>query len=65
MTCDQHQLLALIAPRRLSVGSGAEDAWAGPAGEKAATELAAPEWEANGVKGLGDRVRYHVRKGPA
>ncbi|MDX9867229.1 MAG: serine hydrolase, partial [Kiritimatiellia bacterium] len=64
MTCDQHQLLALVAPRRLSVGSGSDDAWAGPAGEKAATELAAPAWEAIGLKGLGDRVRYHVRKGP-
>ena len=64
MTYDQHQLLALVAPRRLSVGSGAQDDWAGPAGERAAVELAAPAWEANGVKGLGDRVRYHVRKGP-
>lgn len=64
MTYDQHQLLALIAPRRLSVGSGAQDDWAGPAGERAAVELTAPAWEANGVKGLGDRVRYHVRKGP-
>ena len=64
MTCDQHQLLALVAPRRLSVGSGSGDSWAGPAGEKAATELAAPAWEALGVKGLGDRVRYHVRNGP-
>ena len=62
--CDQHHLLALVAPRKLAVGSGSEDAWAGPAGERKATELAAEAWRAYGVGGLGANVFYHVRQGP-
>ena len=61
---DQHHLLALVAPRKLAVGSGSEDAWAGPAGERKATELAAEAWRAYGAGGIGENVFYHVRQGP-
>ena len=39
---DQHQWLALMAPRLLYVSSASEDAWAGPRGEFAAARLASP-----------------------
>ena len=60
---DQHLLLALVAPRRLCVGSCAEDSWAGPAGQRLACELASPAWENLGVGGYGDRVRWHIVPG--
>ena len=61
---DQHMLLALVAPRRLCVGSCAEDSWAGPVGQRTACELASPAWERLGVGGYGDRVRWHIVPGP-
>ena len=65
MEFDQHHLLALVAPRTLAVGSGSADNWAGPPGERAAVELAAPVWKKEyGVGGLGEKVFYHVRQGP-
>lgn len=54
---DQHELLSCVAPRLLAVGSGADDAWAGPEGERKATELAKEAWEDT------TRVDYHVRPG--
>lgn len=60
---DQHQLLALVAPRLLCVGSAEEDDWAGPAGELESCRLASPAWEAHGKKGLGGCVDYHIRPG--
>ena len=54
---DQHELLSCVAPRLLAVGSGADDKWAGPAGEQKATELAKGAWEDV------SRVDYHVRPG--
>ena len=76
MDFDQHQLLALIAPRLLCVASATEDHWAGPRGEWWAAKLASPAWELYGKKGLvGDKwpaaekpqqegcVSYHLRKG--
>ena len=38
MPYDQHDLLSLVAPRKLVVGSATEDAWAGPQGEEAAAK---------------------------
>ncbi len=67
---DQHQLLALLAPRPLYVGSAADDLWADPAGERLACVAASPAYELFGLRGLADHGRpglehlgYHVRPG--
>jgi hypothetical protein len=52
MDFDQHQLLALVAPRLLYVSSATEDAWAGPRGEFSAAALATPAWNLHGKAGL-------------
>ncbi len=63
---DQDEWMGLIASptRYLYVASGSADAWAGPAGEKAAAEGAARAWEALGLKGMGGHVGYHCHTGP-
>lgn len=76
MPFDQHQLLALIAPRLLCVGSASKDHWAGPLGEWWSAKLASQAWELYGKKGLvADAfpkpdtsqqegcVSYHIRTG--
>lgn len=72
---DQHQLLALIAPRPLYVASAAEDLWADPKGEFLALLHAEPVWHLIGVDShlpkehpsVGDTVQgplsYHIRPG--
>ena len=65
---DQHQLLALVAPRALAVGSASEDAWADPEGERLALELAQPVFALFGLPVLGSddpapRSHYHLRPG--
>lgn len=72
---DQHQLLALIAPRPLYVASAEEDRWADPRGEFLSAVAAGPVYRLFGKKGLettemppvnrpvGHTVRYHVRTG--
>ncbi|MBL9206316.1 MAG: acetylxylan esterase [Opitutaceae bacterium] len=67
---DQHQLIALIAPRAIAVGSASDDAWADPLGERMALELAQPVFALFGIPSLdaphpGDRQRlhYHLRPG--
>jgi pectate lyase len=74
---DQHQLLALIAPRPLYVASAVEDRWADPRGEFLAAFHATPAWPLLGRdlgdwkspqppatdQPLGTRLRYHVRAG--
>ncbi len=77
MPFDQHQLLALVAPRLLCVASASDDHWCGQLGEWWAAKLASPAWELYGKKGLvadkwpapgnpqqEGRISYHVRKGP-
>ena len=73
---DQHQLIALIAPRAVYVHSADEDLWADPKGEWTSLHLAEPVWKLYGRKGLpmqempaldepawGDGMAYHVRPG--
>ncbi len=76
MDFDQHELLALIAPRLLCVASATKDDWAGQEGEWWSAKLASPAWELYGKRGLvEDRfpradapqqkgcVSYHLRTG--
>ena len=76
MPFDQHQFLALVAPRLLYVSSATEDAWAGPRGEFASAALATKVWNLYGKAGLvqhgfpkpdvplqSGNVGYHLRSG--
>ena len=72
---DQHELLALIAPRPLYVASAIEDRTADPKGEFLAAKHAGPVYALFGKHGVGvddlppvdqpvgETVRYHVRTG--
>jgi len=73
---DQHELIALLAPRAVAVGSASEDLWADPHGEFLSVVHAAPVFELLGMKALGttempriggaingDRAHYHLRPG--
>lgn len=72
---DQHQLLALIAPRPLYVCSALEDRWADPKGEFLGAFHAGPVYQLHGKAGLGanvmppveqpvgETIRYHIRNG--
>jgi dienelactone hydrolase len=72
---DQHQLLALIAPRPLYVASAADDGWADPKGEFLSALYAEPVYKLFNAGGLGvdgqppvdravgDTIGYHVRHG--
>jgi hypothetical protein len=73
---DQHELLALIAPRPLYVASAEGDRWADPRGEFLAARATGPVYALFGRAGLGveampaiaqpvgEAVRYHIRPGP-
>ena len=74
---DQHELLALIAPRPLYVASADGDAWADPRGEYLAAWHASPVYRLLGKVALDsatdrapaldepvdDVLRYHLRRG--
>lgn len=72
---DQHELLALIAPRPLYVASAEGDQWSDPRGEFLGAQGAEPVYALFGKKGLGvsampaldtpvgDTIRYHNRTG--
>lgn len=73
---DQHQLLALVAPRALYVASADEDLWSDPKGEFLSLVYASPAYEIYGNRGIyqreapslntpvfGDRQGYHIRGG--
>ncbi|PWM78442.1 MAG: acetylxylan esterase [Lentisphaerae bacterium] len=73
---DQHELIALCAPRPVFVASAAEDLWADPEGEFLAAKLASPVyalWNLPGIPAeqgmpkvhepVGGRVGYYIRSG--
>jgi hypothetical protein len=73
MPFDQHYLIASIAPRKVLIGSAAEDEWAGPESEFLSA-LAASEAFENGLihngsipnapdKLLDGDIGYHIRYG--
>jgi hypothetical protein len=72
---DQHELLALIAPRPVYVASAADDLWADPKGEFLSCVNASPVYKRLSMKGFSAKVMpplnkpvfgnisYHIRKG--
>ena len=77
MDFDQHQLVALMAPRAVAVASATRDDWAGQPGEFASCVFASPAWAPYGKRGLvfdeampppdvplqQGSVSYHIRTG--
>ena len=59
---DQHELIALCAPRPVCIGSGSEDNNADPKGERLSMEAAKPVWSLYGASFV-DRLDYHCREG--
>ncbi|MCG2459800.1 acetylxylan esterase [Flavobacteriaceae bacterium F89] len=72
---DQHELLALIAPRPLYVASAVDDRWADPRGEFLSAYYATEVFALFGINGIGSKempkpnapvgstVSYHIRTG--
>jgi len=75
LTVDQHELLALIAPRPLYVASAEQDLWSDPLGEFLSAKYASAVYEMLGKEGLPVKempkvdqpvmgtIGYHIRSG--
>jgi hypothetical protein len=76
MPIDQHELIALIAPRLVYVASATEDTWADPESEFLACVAAEPVYKLFGLRGVGattlpkpesprqtGAIGYHLRTG--
>lgn len=76
MPFDQHEVVALCAPRPVYIAAGVDDTWADPKGEYLAGRAANPVYALYGVQGLVSteqpaldipdqqgRIAYHVRTG--
>ena len=61
MPFDQHEVLALVAPRPLYVESGSEDRWSDPRGEFLSLEATAPVYALYGFDT--PPTGYHIRPG--
>jgi hypothetical protein len=73
---DQHQLIALMAPRPVYIASAIDDRWADPKGEFSSGVYATPVYELFGLTGISSNempaidqpvmeghIGYHVRSG--
>jgi len=75
MPFDHHELLALVAPRKLYVASAVKDLWCDPRGEYLAAYHASPVYQLYGLHGLDSATQpalhqpilndigYHIRAG--
>ena len=52
MPFDQHEIIALCAPRPVYIGAGQDDSWADPYGEYLSARAANPVYELYGLKGI-------------
>ena len=55
---DQHEFVALMAPRLVAIGSGYGDRWAGPEGQFECAKAASPAWELYGLKGIAPDAEF-------
>lgn len=61
MPFDQHEVIALIAPRPVYISSASDDKWSDPKGEQLGAEGAVPVYALYGKESC---IAYHTRKGP-
>ena len=61
MPFDQHEVIAMIAPRPVYISSAADDLWSDPKGEQLGADGAKPVYALYGKEA---HMAYHTRKGP-